>query len=213
MTVTQAIYSLLYNFVPSPLYNDWLMMGFATFFTNFSVLSLFFDEFISSVTVMAFPELYRKCQKGRYLSPKTFIGWTILAVYQGSVILFMSLYLFPVHGVESRHLQSTAFTSLVLTELGLIALEINHFNIVSIGAEACSLVIYFIAMLVLRDAFDLRYIFGWSFAWKIAVVTTLCIAPLAVFKFLNRVYAPSHEERLMPGSHMGQSPAGQFVIL
>jgi phospholipid-translocating ATPase len=213
MTVTQAIYSLLYNFVPTPVYNDWLMMGFATVFTNFSVMSLFFDEFISSATVMAFPELYRKCQKGRYLSSKTFIGWTILGIYQGSIILFLSVFLFPVHGVDSRHLQSTAFTSLVLTELGLVALEINHFNIVSIGAEAGSLLMYFGAMLLLRDVFDWKYIFGWSFAWKIAVVTALCIVPLAFFKCLNRLYAPSHEERLMRASPAGPNPAGQFVIL
>ena len=90
MTVTQAIYSLLFNLVPAPLYNDWLMMGFATFFKMFPVFSLIFDEFIESSTVMAFPELYHKCQKGRYLSAKTFIGWTWLAVYQGSVIVFLS---------------------------------------------------------------------------------------------------------------------------
>jgi magnesium-transporting ATPase (P-type) len=87
--------------VLAPLYNDWLMMNFAAFFTNFSVLSLCFDQFIEPAIVMKFPELYRTCQKGRCLSATTFIGWTILAIYQGAVIVFMTIVLFPVTEIDN----------------------------------------------------------------------------------------------------------------
>lgn len=210
MTVTQAIYSLLFNFVPAPLYNDWLMMGFATFFTMFPVFSLIFDEFIESTTVMAFPELYHKCQKGRYLSAKTFIGWTWLAVYQGSVIVFLSIALFGSKAVESRHLQSTAFTSLVLTELLLIAMNINKFNWISVTSEVCSVLMYLISMVVLSDAFDMNFIFSWSFAWRILLVTTVAVVPQAIYELLSRMFSPSHEERLRKSSSL---EVLRFVIL
>ena len=210
MTVTQAIYSLLFNLVPAPLYNDWLMMGFATFFTMFPVFSLIFDEFIESSTVMAFPELYHKCQKGRYLSAKTFIGWTWLAVYQGSVIVFLSIALFRSRAVESRHLQSTAFTSLVLTELLLIAMNINSFNWFSIASEICSLFIYLLSMVILSDAFDMNFIFSWSFTWRILVITTVAVVPQTIYELLSRMFSPSHEERLRKSSSL---EVLRFVIL
>jgi phospholipid-translocating ATPase len=211
MATTQAVFSLLYNFVPAPLYNDWLMMNFATFFTNFSVLSLCFDQFIEPTIVMKFPELYRTCQKGRCLSAKTFIGWTILAIYQGAVIVFMTVVLFPVTEMENRHFQSVAFTSLVLTELGLIAMNINMLNCISIGAEFCSLFNYLLAVAVIRDAFDLNFILSFGFAGRITIVTTMCLAPLAIFEVPTRVYAPSHEEGLRRGSSRVSDT--QFVIL
>lgn len=208
MTTTQALYSLMFNFVPAPLYNDWLMMGFATFFTSFPVFSLIFDEFIEPETIMAFPELYSKCQNGRFLSAKTFIGWTWLAIYQGGVIVLLTINSFGIHGIDMRHISSVAYTSLILTELILIALEINKFNLFSIVSELSALFSYFIAMYILTDAFDFSLILSFEFIWKICLVTSICVFPLIFFELFNKMYMPSHEDRLKrTGSN------AQFVIL
>ena len=196
MTTTQAIYSLLFNIVPSPLYNDWLMMGFATFFTSLPVFSLIFDEFVDEQTVIAFPELYHKCQKGRYFSGKTFISWTWLAIYQGAVIMFLTAAVFGITGRDVRHLQSISFTAMLLTELALIGMDINHWNIISITSEVSSVILYIASMFVLTDAFDTSFILTWEFQWKIILITAVCIIPLVIMEFIKRKFSPTHEDQL-----------------
>ena len=196
MTVTQALYSALFNFVPSPLYNDWLMMGFATFFTSFPVFSLIFDWFIDEKTILAFPELYVNCQKGRFFSPKTFIRWVCLGIYQGGMIILFSAAVFGIDGVDERHLQSISFTALILTELFLIAFEINHFTAISTVSELSSFLIYVIVMFLLSDAFDIPFIFTVEFLWKISLLTLICIVPLFVIALIKKILNPTHEELL-----------------
>lgn len=196
MTVTQALYSALFNFVPAPLYNDWLMMGFATFFTSFPVFSLIFDWFIDEKTVIAFPELYVSCQKGRFFSPKTFIRWVCLGIYQGGIIIIFSVSVFGIIGIDERHLQSISFTALILTELMLIAFEINHFTLVSTLSELSSFLIYIIVMFLLPDAFDIPFVFTLEFLWKISLLTLICITPLFVLASFKKIVNPTHEELL-----------------
>ncbi|EAY23574.1 phospholipid-translocating P-type ATPase, flippase family protein [Trichomonas vaginalis G3] len=210
MTATQAIYSLLFNIVPSPLYNDWLMMGFATVFTNFSVFSLIFDTFVDEHTVIAFPELYHKCQKGRYLSAKTFIGWTLLAIYQGFIIVFLSSSVFGIYGRDTRDLQSISFTSMIFTELCLICVEINRFNILSVCAEILSVTLYLIAMFMLTEAFDITFILTWEFLFKILLVTSIAVLPIVVIELISKKFAPTHEDQLKSNAI---SDSNNFFIL
>jgi phospholipid-translocating ATPase len=125
--------------------------------------------------------------------------------------VFMTIVLFPVTEIDNWHFQSVAFTSLVLTELGLIAMKINMPNWTSIGAEFCSLFNYLLSVAIIRDAFDLNFIMSFGFSWRITIVTTMCLAPLVIFEVLTRVYAPSHEEGLRRGSSRVSDT--QFVIL
>lgn len=193
MTTIQAIYSLLFNFTPSPLYNDWLTMGFATYLTSFPVFSLIFDWFIDESTVMEFPELYIKCQKGFYFSPKTFIEWVWLAIYQGSLTTYVTISEFGFKGIDERHIQSISFTSLILTELCLIAIELNHFNFLSITAELSSLGIYIITMLLLPEVFDFSFILSTDFIVKILFLTVLCILPLIIRTLYKKRFNPDNE--------------------
>jgi len=208
MTATQAIYSFLFNIVPVPFYNDWLMMGFATFFTSFPVISLIFDVLIEANTIMAFPELYTKCQRGRFLSAKTFIGWTWLAIYQGSVIVLFSV--IGSYDYDFRRIQSTAFSSMIITELILIGININHFCIVSITSEILSIVLYIISIFILSNTFDIPYIFSWQFIFKVSLIISLCIIPLSAFDFIKKTYSPTHEEQLQSLSSNG--PNGFLII-
>lgn len=196
MTVTQALYSLMFNVVPAPLYNDWLMMGFATFFTSFPVFSLIFDWFIDEKTILAFPELYVKCQKGRFFSPKTFIQWVCLAIYQGGSIILLSATVFGIEGIDERHIQSISFSALLFTQLALIAVEVNHFNLISILAEFSSFAIYLITMFLLPDAFDINFIFSLEFLWKLSFLTFICVVPLLIIASIKNLVNPTHEELL-----------------
>ena len=62
----------MFYFVAIPLFNGFLMLGYATVFTTLPVFALIFDEDVNRKIAMNYPELYKNLQKGRELNNKTF---------------------------------------------------------------------------------------------------------------------------------------------
>jgi phospholipid-translocating ATPase len=114
------------------------------------VFSLVLDEDVDENKVYLYPELYRDLQKGRPLSFKTFFIWLFQSVYQGGVIMILSLVLF-----ESKFLNivSITFTSLLASELVNVALEIHKWHTFMITAEIVSVIVYFVSLLLLPEYF------------------------------------------------------------
>jgi phospholipid-translocating ATPase len=55
----QAQFIILFYFVAIPIYNGFLMLGYATIYTALPVFSLVFDSDVNVDQVMAFPTLYK----------------------------------------------------------------------------------------------------------------------------------------------------------
>jgi phospholipid-translocating ATPase len=53
------IFSCAFYFVAIPIYNGWLMLGYATFYTSLPVFCLIFDEDISREKTLDYPPLYK----------------------------------------------------------------------------------------------------------------------------------------------------------
>ena len=77
ISVIQAVFSALFFYAAIPIYTGWLIVGYATVFTNFPVFSLVLDQDVSENLVMLYPELYQELQKGRPLSRKRFFIWML----------------------------------------------------------------------------------------------------------------------------------------
>ena len=82
ISVIQAVFSIVFYFVAIPIYNGYLMLGYATLYTSLPVFSLVFDEDADVGSILRFPPLYKTLQKGRALSFKTFLIWVWKSVYQ-----------------------------------------------------------------------------------------------------------------------------------
>jgi phospholipid-translocating ATPase len=94
ISLLQLLFSIIYYFSPIPLYNGFLMLGYSTLYTNIPVLTLLLDTEISNKDVMKFPDLYRELQKGRSLNIKAFLVLFFQSLFQASVIMIGSIYLF-----------------------------------------------------------------------------------------------------------------------
>ena len=81
ISVIQAMFIVLFYFVAIPIYNGFLMLGYATIFTALPVFSLVFDVDVGEDQVHVFPDLYKAAQKGRSLNLKTFGLWIWKSVY------------------------------------------------------------------------------------------------------------------------------------
>jgi phospholipid-translocating ATPase len=79
--VIQGIFIILFYFVAIPIYNGFLMLGYATVYTSLPVFSLVFDADANMEAVLKFPPLYKTLQKGRSLNFKTFCIWVWKSVF------------------------------------------------------------------------------------------------------------------------------------
>ena len=77
----QALFTIIFYFVEIALYNGYLLLGYTTCYTILPSISLILDEDIPLHAVLKFPPLYETLQKGRYLSTKSFMIWTLIALY------------------------------------------------------------------------------------------------------------------------------------
>jgi len=187
IAIIQAVFSACFYFAPVPIYQGWLMVGYATYYTMMPVFSLVLDEDVTEKMSETYPELYRELQKGRSLSLRTFFTWVFKAIYQGSVIMLLAIWLFEKSFVN---IVAITFTSLVLTELLMVALEVHTWHRMMIYAEIFTVVMYFASMVILRTYFDISFLATWAFVWKVVVITLVSCVPVSIGKFLHRKFAP-----------------------
>uniref|UniRef100_A0A5F9CUY8 Phospholipid-transporting ATPase n=1 Tax=Oryctolagus cuniculus TaxID=9986 RepID=A0A5F9CUY8_RABIT len=83
ISTMQAVFSSVFYFASVPLYQGFLMVGYATVYTMFPVFSLVLDQDVKPEMAMLYPELYKDLTKGRALSFKTFLIWVLISIYQG----------------------------------------------------------------------------------------------------------------------------------
>lgn len=193
ISVLQAVFSALFFFAAVPLFDGWLMVGYATFYTSLPVFTLVLDEDVDESKVFLYPELYRDLQKGRPLSAKTAAIWLFQSVFQGGIIMILVLMLF-----ESRLLDIVAisFTALVASELVNVGLEVHRWHRLMIAAEVCSIIVYLASIFLLKSYFDITFIFTFGFLWKVAFITSVSCLPPAIAKYLHGKYNPSAQSKV-----------------
>ncbi|XP_070657997.1 probable phospholipid-transporting ATPase IIA isoform X4 [Bos indicus] len=189
----KAVFSSVFYFASVPLYQGFLIIGYSTIYTMFPVFSLVLDKDVKSEVAMLYPELYKDLLKGRPLSYKTFLIWVLISIYQGSTIMYGALLLFE---SEFVHIVAISFTSLILTELLMVALTIQTWHWLMTVAELLSLACYVASLVFLHEFIDVYFIATLSFLWKVSVITLVSCLPLYVLKYLRRRFSPPSYSKL-----------------
>ncbi|XP_022369402.1 probable phospholipid-transporting ATPase IIB isoform X2 [Enhydra lutris kenyoni] len=195
ISTMQAVFSSVFYFASVPLYQGFLMVGYATLYTMFPVFSLVLDQDVKPEMAMLYPELYKDLTKGRSLSFKTFLVWVLVSVYQGGILMYGALLLFE---SEFVHVVAISFTALILTELLMVALTVRTWHWLMVVAEVLSLGCYVASLAFLNEYFDVAFITSAAFVWKVSAVTAVSCLPLYVLKHLKRKLAPPSYSKLSP---------------
>ncbi|KAJ8782184.1 hypothetical protein J1605_010376 [Eschrichtius robustus] len=153
ISTMQAVFSSIFYFASVPLYQGFLMVGYATVYTMFPVFSLVLDQDVKPEMAMLYPELYKDLTKGRSLSCKTFLVWVLISIYQGGILMSGALVLFE---SEFVHVVAISFTALVLTELLMVALTVRTWHWLMAVAELLSLGCYVASLAFLNKYFALH---------------------------------------------------------
>ncbi|XP_069425307.1 probable phospholipid-transporting ATPase IIB isoform X5 [Ovis canadensis] len=193
ISTMQAVFSSVFYFASVPLYQGFLMVGYATAYTMFPVFSLVLDQDVKPEMAMLYPELYKDLTKGRSLSFKTFLVWVLISIYQGGILMFGALVLFE---SEFVHVVAISFTALVLTELLMVALTVRTWHWLMVVAQLLSLGCYVASLAFLNEYFDVAFITTVTFVWKVSAITVVSCLPLYVLKYLKRKLSPPSYSKL-----------------
>ncbi|XP_040841083.1 probable phospholipid-transporting ATPase IIB isoform X1 [Ochotona curzoniae] len=193
ISTMQAVFSSVFYFASVPLYQGFLMVGYATVYTMFPVFSLVLDQDVKPEMAMLYPELYKDLTKGRALSFKTFLVWVLISIYQGGILMYGALVLFE---SEFVHVVAISFTALILTELLMVALTVRTWHWLMVVAELLSLGCYVASLAFLNEYFDLAFISTATFLWKVSAITVVSCLPLYILKYLRRKLSPPRYSKL-----------------
>uniref|UniRef100_A0A8C9V283 Phospholipid-transporting ATPase n=1 Tax=Scleropages formosus TaxID=113540 RepID=A0A8C9V283_SCLFO len=190
ISTMQAVFSSIFYFASVPLYQGFLMVGYATIYTMFPVFSLVLDQDVKPEMALLYPELYKDLTKVLALSflfwfPTVHVSWGILMY--GALLLFES---------EFVHVVAISFTALILTELLMVALTIRTWHWLMVVAEFFSLGCYVASLAFLNEYFDLAFITTPAFLWKVSVITVVSCLPLYIIKYLKRKFSPPSYSKL-----------------
>ncbi|XP_042317348.1 probable phospholipid-transporting ATPase IIB isoform X3 [Sceloporus undulatus] len=204
ISTMQAVFSSVFYFASVPLYQGFLMVGYATIYTMFPVFSLVLDQDVKPEMALLYPELYKDLTKGRSLSFKTFLIWVLISIYQGGILMYGALLLFE---SEFVHVVAISFTALILTELLMVALTIRTWHWLMVVAEIFSLCCYVASLAFLNEYFgigrvsfgaflDVAFITTVTFLWKVSAITVVSCLPLYILKYLKRKFSPPSYSKL-----------------
>ncbi|AAZ10742.1 phospholipid-translocating ATPase, putative [Trypanosoma equiperdum] len=190
-SVVQAFYSLLFAGTSMSVFNGYLLMGYSTIFTMAPVFALVLDEDVKEGDVREFPQLYKELLKSRSMNTRSYLQWLWISVFQGGTMIYLALALF---GKEMFQITTVAYTTLLLTELVIVAGTL-HLRILwtqrrkhlyyFVAAECFSIVTFLLAVLLLPDMIDQDYLFSWSCAWQVFVISLAIVIPIYLIRLLD----------------------------
>jgi phospholipid-translocating ATPase len=195
ISVIQAVFSIVFYFVSIPIYNGYLMLGYATVYTSMPVFSIVLDEDTGVRVALDYPPLYKTLQKGRALSLKTFLLWVWKSIFQGGLIMFSCITFF---NDSFANIVTITFSSLIIVELLNVYSVVNKFNWKMLIASSFTLIIYIISIYSFRSYFNTSYIDG-TFLWKIVVITVASWLPLHVGKLIFDCVDPPEQKKILQG--------------
>jgi phospholipid-translocating ATPase len=203
ISICQTVYSIASSFEPNALYRDWLLVGYSTVYTMAPVFSLVLDRDVDESVANLYPELYAELKTGRSLSYRSFFIWVAVSLYQGGIIQGLAQLLIGVGTTKHtnadgiavgdavfRRMVALSFSSLVVNELVMVAMEIVTWHWImatSIVGTAC---IYGGSVPFLGDYFDLGFVGSVGFWWKGAIVLGVALGPPYAVKILGRTLRP-----------------------
>ena len=192
ISVIQLLFTVTYYYVSIQIYNGYLMLGYATLFTNFPIFAQIFIEDVNLEQAYDYPVLYKLLAKGRETSLKTFLVWTWKSIYQAAVIMIGSLKFFENSFLE---IVTITFTSQIMIEMLNVASEIRNYHPVIIGSQIGSILLYLFCQLILPEVFQLSEI-NISVVCKVFGIVFIAWTPFKIYDFIGYQCWPTTKEKI-----------------
>ena len=209
ITTIQILFMLTFYFISMSIYNGYLTLFYATLFTNFPVFSLIWDIDIPLHQAFNYPSLYSLVQKGLNLSKKVFLIWLWKSIFQGSVIILLSLQFFDNTFLE---IVTITFTALILIEFLNIYSAIRTWHRAMTLGMCISAIFYLVSLVFLQDLFLLDDVDTRSFA-KILIIALAAWLPLQIAQSFRRIFFPSQIDKVIAEAKVKEKRASMQSLI
>ncbi|KAL4446594.1 hypothetical protein ABPG74_005532 [Tetrahymena malaccensis] len=190
ISIMQTIFNCIFYFVPIPLYNGFLMLGYTTVYTLLPVFCLLLDQDVNPKAALEYPELYKTLQSGRDLNLKTFLMWTFKSIYQGMIIMALAFTLFD---NSYFHIVTITFSTLVLCEILNVHSELNRITWMTVLFTFGTIAFYVLSVYFINEYLDMKAI-NIDFAINIVIISAICWLPFwAVKKYYSMVQPDDYQ--------------------
>ena len=135
---------------------------------------------------MDFSNLYLDLQKGRKLSFKTFMVWVTKSIYQGSMIIILTILIFNESFITN--IVTVSFTSLIFIELLNIITTVKKIKCKIVTSVLLSLICYIISILLFKDYINTSAITGIFILKVIAITAATWLPPFILIKISDCIY-------------------------
>lgn len=196
ISIIQAAFSIIFYFVAIPVYNGFLMLGYATVYTMLPVFSLVLDYDVSEEQALEYPPLYKTLQKGRALTLKTFLIWVWFSIYQGAWIMLASIALF---NDSFANIVTITFSALIIIELANVYSSVNHLTFLMFLSILVTIIVYAGSIIMFNNYFDTSYM-TLSFLWKILVIAIAAWFPVHAGIVIYECIDPPEEKKIRSGA-------------
>lgn len=143
---------------------------------------------------MKYPELYQSLQRGRELTPKSFLMWVCKSTYQAFIIIVLASICFNTGLIE---LETICFTALIFTLILNVLSEISQMNWIVGGSCIGSILVYLLCLFLFPDWLETTENINGETFKAVVILTLVAWLPLYVLNYtIYRLY-PTEEQRLM----------------
>ncbi len=139
-----------------------------------------------------YPNLYISLRKSREMNLKTFFIWVWVSIYQGIVIMIVSLRVFDQSFVS---IVTITFTALIFSEILNVLTTIHQINKYIILSMLITLLLYMLSLLFLRNYLDTSQI-TLEFLARIGIIVSISWVPIYLAKCLKSKIFPSEEQKI-----------------
>jgi phospholipid-translocating ATPase len=188
----QILFSLLFGYIKIPVFNGILMLGYSTVYTMLPVFSLVFSEDLTYAQALKFPKLYQKLQKGRELSLRKFLQWTLKSLFQAFVIIVLCYIILP---YNFSIVTTISYSALILTELLNTISNVNSFSWVVVISLILSILVFAVSMVYFPWLLDTA-IFKAEYLYWALLCSLLGVIPLELVSLLRRFLIPTEVNKL-----------------
>jgi phospholipid-translocating ATPase len=193
LTTIQYLFMIAFHFVSINIYNGYLNMFYGTLFTNIVVFSMIYDVDIPIHQAFNYPSLYKLIQEGGELSVKMLFIWMWKAIFQGAIIILLTLKFF-----ENTFLEiiTISFTALILVEYLTIITIVRTWHPMMIIGISLSLAIYIVCLLLFKDVLLLSSL-SYEDYLKILLLVVCGWLPLHIGHIMQRKCFPSPIDKVI----------------
>jgi len=121
------------------------------------------------------------------MNTKTFFIWVWISVYQGIVIMVMSLLLFEQSFVR---IVTITFSSLIISEVLNVISTIHRMNRYIFGSLVLTLFIYWLSLILFRNYLDTSKIDD-DFLEKVGLIVCVSWLPIFIIRCIRKRLSPT----------------------